>query len=228
MNNSKLKKLIKYAGAPLLVILVYGSLAILYRTFDLPSQEEVLSLVRSYYKDYGYWLIFVSALIEGMLLVNWYFPGSIVIVLGVSLAYPDPLKAAALVGLVTIGFFVSAVINYALGRYGWYRLMLKFGLKGTLDGAKNKLEQKGLTIVFSSYIHPNLGALTATSAGILHLSFTRFALYSIVALICWNTMWGLLAYVFGEVMLNYLSYFIGAVLMIWVSHSMIKFYRQKV
>jgi membrane protein DedA with SNARE-associated domain len=226
-SGNKFAKFFKFAGLPVALFLFYVTMVSLYELFNLPSQEQILDVARSYYDQHGYWLIFVSALIEGVLLVNWYFPGSIVIVFGVSLAYPDPLKAFYLVLLITLGFLISAVINYGLGRYGWYRLLLKFGLQEPLSNMQRRLQESGLVIIFSSYIHPNLGALTATSAGILQLSFKKFLLYSVAALLCWNMLWGIVAFIFGEVLLDYLTYLIGLFLLVWVLLLSVKFKNKK-
>lgn len=107
--------------------------------------------------------------------------------------------------LVVVGFFLTALFNYVLGRYGWYHILLKFGLRKPLEVAKSKLEAKGLRILFTTYIHPNFGALSATAAGILHLSFWRFFLYSLVSIIIWNSIWTIIFYYFGTALLNHVN-----------------------
>lgn len=188
-------RIAKYPLILLGLLLLFESL---YRLFSLPSDQELLALSEKYYSEYGYRVVFIAAFLEGLLLINWYVPGSVVAILGVTLAKQSGLSPFFTVSLIVIAFFSTSVINYFLGRYGWYRLLLKFGLQKPLDEARIKIAKAGLPIVFSSSIHPNLGALTATSAGILHLSFRRFCLYSFSGLIFWDSLWGLIIYYLGE------------------------------
>lgn len=222
------KEFLKVASVPLVLIGVIGAFLLLYRLLDLPNNEEIIRFVHSYYDQYGYSVVFVGALIEGALLINWYLPGSIVIIFGVVFAKGDPIKAAIMILLVVMGFTITSFFNYALGKYGWYRLLLKFGLQKPLQSFRAKVEAKGLSIIFSTYIHPNLGALTATSAGILQLPFKKFAQYSILALVAWNTLWGVVAYFSGPIILNHVSTTtVLAVLLIWLAIVGYKFLKQK-
>lgn len=208
-------------------ILMFSAFMALYQLFDMPTTEEVIAFIKKYYDQYGYWLVFLGALAEGALLLNWYLPGSLVVVMGVVFSKPDPVKAALIVVLIIVGFFLTTLFNYALGRYGWYRLLLKLGLQKPLDETRAKVESKGLPIVFSTYIHPNLGALTATCAGILRLPFKQFCLYSIGALVAWNTLWGLVAYFAGPQILNYLTTpTIIAALLIYMIYAGIKHWKK--
>lgn len=158
---------------PLILFFLFGIFVGLYKYLNLPSAEKIVVLTKKYYDVYGLWVVFFGALTEGLLLVNWYVPGSIVVVFEVIFARPDPVKATITVGLIILGFFLTSLLNYGLGKYGWYKIFLKLGLKNPLEKIKYKVENKGLAIIFSTYFHPNLGALTATSAGILNLPFKK-------------------------------------------------------
>ncbi len=213
------RQFLKVAALPLVLLAAYLALYGIWTFFDLPSREAIVETAREYYEVHGYWVVLIGALVEGALLINWYFPGSVIILLGVVLAVESKeLNVIAVVGLATVGFFIASMANYALGRFGWYRLLLRFGLQTPMMNAKQKLEWYGLPIVFATYIHPNLGALTATSAGILHVSFKRFLAYSAGALLLWNSFWGLIAFLFGPTAIEILNSgpLILGVLFIWI------------
>ena len=90
-------------------------------------------------------------------------------------------------------------------------------MSATFDEMQEKTKNRGLSLIFLTYIHPNLGALTAASAGILRLPFKKFLAYSLAALILWNSLWGLLAYFAGPQLLEYIGpQLILAVLLIWI------------
>jgi hypothetical protein len=85
-----------------------------------------------------------------------------------------------------------------LGRYGWYKLLVKFGLKEQLEHAKTKLTKQGLNAVIFSYWEPNLASITATAAGVLDFSFRIFSLYSLSGVILWSVFWGAIIFVLGD------------------------------
>lgn len=222
------KELLKYISVPLILMLMYLIFISLYSFFGLPSDEEIIASAGEYYEKYGYWTVFIGALGEGLLLLNWYLPGSIVVVLGVIFAKEAGLSVVGMIALVVAGFFITTLINYVLGRFGWYKLLLKIGLEKPLDNIKAKTEKVGPKIIFSTYIHPNLGALTATSAGILKFPFVRFSLYSLAALVLWNTMWGILVYFIGPFILKLLStVMVVLILIIWTGFLVYRHHKVK-
>ena len=180
------------------LLLIYGA----WRFFGMPPEEEIIGIARTYFDRYGLGILLLSALIEGTLLVGWYYPGSLVIFLGVILAGQDVKKVFFAVMTISVGLFFAYIINFLLGKYGWYKLLLKFGLKDALEDTKHRVEKYGLSAIFMSYWQPNLAALVATSAGILGFSFKKFLIFSVVAIILWNTFWGVLVYFIGERILS--------------------------
>jgi membrane protein DedA with SNARE-associated domain len=193
-----MEKLWRVIRIPLVVLITFFAVGMLYRALNLPSAEEFVNLARDYYGRYGYTVVFVAALIEGLLFINWYFPGSAVAVIGVVFAKEAGLSVAFTVFLIMLAFFITSLINYALGKYGWYRLFLRFGLEKPLAKAHQRVERVGLPLVFFSSVHPNISALTATSCGVLSLSFRDFCFYSAIGLAFWGTLWGVIIYYFGS------------------------------
>lgn len=195
-------KWFQYLALPIIVIILYIGLIYLYKLTGLPSSDEIIASVTKYYETYGYWVILIGALAEGALLVNWYLPGSIVVALGVVFAKEAGLSVILMLTLVVVGFFTTALLNYAAGRFGWYHVLLKLGLKNPLEKVQSKVADKGLKILFTTYVHPNFGALAATASGILKLPFKTFALYSFISILAWNSLWTLLFYYFGSALLD--------------------------
>lgn len=198
------------------------------KLLDLPSEDELILITKNFYLNYGYLVVFIAAIIEGALFINWYLPGSVVIVLGVVFAKDASLNVILVIAFITLGFLLTAVMNYFLGSFGWYRLFMKLGLKAPMDRAKIKMEKYGLPVIFGTYFHPNMGALAATSAGILKLPFVIFFLYSLSALVLWNTLWGVAVYFFGMVIIKTLSpWTIVTGLAIWIIYLLIRFKQGK-
>lgn len=207
------------ALVPLSVLGIFLLFYIAWRFFGLPPQEELVEIARYYFDKYGLAILLVSALIEGTVLVGWYYPGSLVIFLGVILAGKDVPRVVEAVIVITAGLFFAYVFNFLLGKYGWYRLLLKFGLREALEDAKARVVRHGLPAIFMSYWQPNLAALVATSAGILDFSFKKFLAYSLVAALVWNTFWGTLVYIIGERALSLVGLrFILLAIFLWIAY----------
>lgn len=227
--NTNLKEFLKYASLPMILLAFFGLFALLYQIFDLPSYTEINAWVKEIFVDHGYWVVFVGAIAEGLLFVNWYLPGSVVVVMGVALARDSGLSVLWMTTLITAGFFLTAVFNYALGRFGWYRLLMKLGLADTLNKTKKKVEKHGHKIIFGTYFHPNVGALTATSAGILRLSFYRFLLFSILALIIWNTLWTIVVFISGPAIVEIVNFKnLLIIISSWIVVLLLIFIRKKI
>ncbi len=216
---------LKSALVPIILLGMFSLLVLAYAIFDLPTFDEAVAASSRYYAEHGYWVALTGALAEGTLFINWYLPGSIVVVFGVVFARENSLYAPAVVGVIMIGFMLAMILNYFLGRFGWYRLFLRLGLKEPLERIKQRLENRGSSLIFGSYFHPNVGALTATSAGILRFPVGKFLKYSAIALVLWNTLWGVAAYFAGPAILHiFNSYFIVAGLLIWIGVIALKFF----
>jgi len=214
---------------PLIFLMSFLLFVVVYRFLGLPNGQELIDIAKNYYNNYGYITIFIASLIEGLLVVNWYLPGSLVIVLGVILSAGNPIRVVFMVAIITIAFLITSVINYVFGRYAWYRFLLFLGLRVPLEKMKQRVEKHGLVLIFSTYFHPNIGALTALSSGILRLPFIRFLVYSIIALILWNVFWGLVVYLVGPIILNFLHMtFLIAIFTCCLLFAIIKYFRKRI
>jgi membrane protein DedA with SNARE-associated domain len=223
--NAKLKNFIKLFSVPLILLAIYLSVYMVWKLLDLPSDAELVVIVKNWFATYGLWIVFVGALIEGFLLLGQYFPGGFIIFLGVISAGKHIPRAAEVVSIVCLAFFISYTLNYWVGKYGWYRLLIKFGLKQSLEHAKEKLEKQGLNAVILSYWEPNLASITATAAGILQIPLRKFQIYSAVGIIVWNIFWGVLVYSLGENALKIVGFkYIIVIFLIWVAVILIKHY----
>lgn len=223
--NPKVKEFFKVISIPLILMGIYLSMYLIWQLLGLPSDEQLIPIVKGWFKTYGLWIVFVGALIEGFFLLGQYFPGGFIIFLGVISAGDDIPRAALVVLVVSISFFISYTLNYLIGKYGWYKLLMKFGLGGSLEKSKQKLEKQGLNAVFLSYWEPNLASITATAAGVLHIPLVKFSLYSAAGIIVWNIFWGTLVYVLGESAITAIGLkYVFIIFGIWVGILLIKNY----
>ena len=193
-----------------LVILVIFN--VVWKYYHLPNQEDLIKYIQSFFLEYGLWVIFISSILESMLFIGWYFPGSLVIFLGVAATSGHPVLAARTVLAVCVGMLTGYTFNYFLGRYGWYKLLIKFGFKEQLVKIERRLIDKGMFASFFLYIMPGFGSLLSTAFGVLKFSFVRFLVFTTIMVLFWNTIWGILVYFFGmslfKLLTNSLSMFV--------------------
>jgi len=191
---------------PLALIVIFFIGDVVWRAFGLPDVQGTIEIIKGLFATYGYPLVFLSALIEALLLVGLYVPGSVALVLSATLAGQGVLNIWLVILLITLGFLIAVIINYALGRYGWYRVLVRFGLKDALERMKLRAEKGGMKLIHLTYLNPNLASLSATSFGILHINFGKFLFHSIIAFIYWNILWGFSFYFLGDWVEEYLDY----------------------
>ena len=222
-----LNKIWKIAGIPIIFLIAFSTFFFLWRLLDLPSDEELLRIVESSFDKYGYFIMPVSALIEGFIFAGFYYPGSFVIFLGVILS--DSISQLfVLLILVTLGLSLAHIINFALGRYGWHKLLVAVGFRTPIENAKRRLTKYGLRAIFLSYWMPNLASLTATAAGIMHYPFKKFLLYSLIATITWNTVWAAVVYTLGEAALKIVGIqFVLVIIFGWILLNLISSRKKK-
>lgn len=214
--------MLKKIRLPLIILGVFCFLLLLRKLFPTFEEQKLIETIRTYYLGYGVITVFLAALIEGLLVVGWYLPGGVVVFLGVILSANNPLLAVYSVGATILGFLLAYTINYFLGRFGWYRLFTRFGLKGALEEVKPRVEKHLCKSIFFSYWQPNLGTLVATSAGILRTPFSHFLLYSTIATVLWSSFWGTVTYFLGMTIISYLETVFLLVLTSWIIFLVIK------
>ncbi len=217
------KSLLKAISFPLMILCVAAALYFSWRLLGLPSDDSMIATARSYFERYGLITVFVSALLEGVLLAGVYYPGSLVIFLGVIFSIGNPMQAIQTVATVAVALSIAYTFDYFVGKYGWYRLLLVFGLQGPLASAEHRFSKYGTRAIFLTYWHPNLAALTATAAGILKIPFFSFCFFSILSTVLWNTFWGVLVYNLGEASLSLMGMpFILFFVSVWIIVLLIK------
>jgi membrane protein DedA with SNARE-associated domain len=192
------RRVLKLIGLPLALLAIFVSLYAIWLILDLPPEATLIPLAKDYFGRYGLITVLLGAILEGLLLIGWYFPGTIVIVVALLLAGDDPLQVAQIGVAAAIGVCVAYGVNFFAGKYGWYRMFVAFGLKEGLERAKDKLSKFGLSAIFTTYWQFNLASLISTAAGILQFSFGQFFLVSTIAAFAWMAFWSSLIFFFGQ------------------------------
>jgi len=225
-DKEDFKTILKILSFPLILLAMFLILTLIWNIFNLPSLDEFVNIVTNFFDKYGIIVIFISSLIEGLLLIGNYFPGGFVIFIGIISAGESVLKAANIIIFVSAGLFIAYLINYFVGKYGWYKLFLKLGLKKQIEKSKDKLASHAFSTIFLSYWIPNLAAITATAAGIMGVEIKKFISYSAMAVILWTSILGIAVFIIGQAILDIASnvYYIIIIFLVWALIITAKYY----
>ncbi len=208
---------------PVLFIILFLSLQYGWSAIGLPTQDEMIVKVQSFFALYGLWMIFISSFLEAMLFIGWYFPGSLVIFLGVASTTGNPEKAVQTVLAVCAGMLLGYIFNYLLGKFGWYKVLIKFGFKDELLKIEKRVQDKGMIGAFFFYVMPGMGCLLSTAFGVLKFNFFKFLSFTALMVFFWNILWGVLVYHFGmsvfKLLTNGVFAFLAFSAYIWYLHS---------
>jgi membrane protein DedA with SNARE-associated domain len=220
-----LKDIFQKIKLPLFIIIFFVTLILLWNLFNLPSEEQLTEMARGYFDKYGLITVFIASVIEGTLLAGWYAPGGLVIFLGVILS-GDPKQAFLSVLCTIAGFMIAWTLNFFTGKFGWYKLLLKLGVKSSLEKAQEQFTKNGFKTIYLSYWEPNLASLISTSAGIAQVPIRKFLTVSLIATVFWCAFWGTSAYIFGTEILKYLGGIFFVAIIGWVIFITIKHIKQ--
>ncbi len=192
-----LRHYLKLLSLPLTLFAVYFLLALFWDFFNFPEAAQLMEMIRSWFAHYGLPVLFISSIVESMLMFGSYFPG--VFVIFISAIFARSIEELTLVvSVATLGLLIGHLVSYLLGRYGWYKLLIKFGLRKSIEVAQEKLISRGPLAIFLSYWLPSLGALMDTAAGVIQMKFRTFLTYSVISSVFWNSLVAGVIYVVGE------------------------------
>src|ERR1044072_1515771 len=104
-----MRRALKIVAFPLAVLAVFGLLYAIWRALDLPPEETLAQIAKTYLDRYGVVIVLVSAYLEGLLLIGWYFPGNLVVVLALILAAGEPSRFVTIAAIAGAGLFSAYV-----------------------------------------------------------------------------------------------------------------------
>ena len=221
-----LRRALRIVAFPLAVLAVFGLLYAIWLALDLPPEQTMAAVAKDYLDRYGVVIVLIAAYLEGLLLIGWYFPGTLVIVLALIFSAPQPGRFVLVAAVAGTGLFGAFVTNFFAGKYGWYRLLLAFGLREALENAQRRLTKYGLSAIFTTFWQANLASCISTAAGILQFPAARFMVYAFAAEALWTAFWASIIFFLGGAALSLVGFrMILLLIMLWIAVRLI--YRWK-
>lgn len=221
-----LRRASRIVALPLALLATFGLLYAIWLALDLPPEETLAQIAKGYLDRYGVVIVLISAYLEGLLLIGWYWPGNLVIVLALIFAAPEPGRFMLVAATAGTGLLGAYVTNFFAGKYGWYRLLLAFGLREPLENAQRRLNKYGLSAIFTTYWQANIASCISTAAGVLQFPPGRFLVYSLIAEALWVTFWASIIFFLGSAALALVGFrMILILILLWIAGRFI--YRWK-
>lgn len=223
-----MKAIVKFISPglfPFTICLFLIGFIVLYRMLNLPSPQELIFFIEKWFNQYGLWLLFFAAFVEGVFVVGLYFPGSLAIALAVYTLGKTPLDLFFIGSISFMAFFIANILNYYLGKYGYYKFLLLIGKNDTIDKMQNTMLKHGRRTFFFTGFFPNFIAITSVCAGISNMSILKTIYLQATSLFFWVTVWTIVgSLIIKQVNLqdNNQSLYILALIFLWGVYLVIK------
>ncbi|MGI8504283.1 MAG: DedA family protein [Hassallia sp.] len=175
--------------APFLFALAFAIFTVVYRSVGLPPPAEIADIAMGLYSEYGSLTLLVAAFVEGIFMINVYFPGSFVILLAVFLSNKNVHELGLIVVLCWTGFVLAGQLNYWIGKAGFYTALLRLGKKDVIDRMRCWMDKRGTMAIVVAAIHPNFLAVSQVCMGISQEGYKRNFTLSAISLAIWVPLW---------------------------------------
>ena len=167
--------------------------------------SDLLTTIRPYLAQYGYWALFGAILLETF---GMPVPGETLLIAAALLASQGEMH---LVPLLLIGWAAAVAgdnIGYAIGRFGGRKLVLRYGnyvliSEQRLQKAEGFFRRFGGAVVVVARFFAILRQLNGIVAGTVKMNWHRFLVYNILGAALWVSFWTMLFYKLGEKAFRY-------------------------
>lgn len=212
---------------PLILLVVYLAFFAVMKSV-LPTSEEWILAFESFYRKYGYEIIFMAAAAESLVLVNLFIPGVITMAMGAIFARSGGIDLAGVILAASMGAILGYMLDFTLGYFGFSEIIKKLGYNALLEKVNKRVKRYGVFGLVLSFAYPSVGSFVSLSAGTIGWRFGNFAIICALATFAWMSVWGILIYALGNIFLTILTKYaflvlavitLGLILGIFIEHS---------
>jgi membrane-associated protein len=201
---------------PLLLIVGYIILVFFARGI-LPSSDELITIFSKLYASYGYQILFISALMEALILVNLFVPGQVAMALGIVFARSGETELGLVVFVVALGSILGYTIDFLLGYFGFSSVIKKIGYGHVVVQADKQFAKLGTKGFILGFVQSNIASILSFVAGTSGMSWRVFMTITILATFFWVGIWSLIIYALGDVVLLIIRKYMFLVILIFLS-----------
>lgn len=213
---------------PVFGLVIYLSVFFVFRG-TLPSGQELVADFGAIYAKFGYKIIFLAALLETLIFINFLVPGQLAMVLGIVFAKTGYINLQLVIVTIIAGALCGYLIDYLIGYFSFYNAFKKTEYVKYLKKAQIQITKLGVRALFLGFIHATVGSFTSVAAGTLNLNLFKFSLVALIATTFWTCLWGALIYSFGDLFISlltkYLIFLLAAFIIFMISLKVINLKR---
>ncbi len=189
----------------------------------LPSSAELSTSLKFLFSQYGFVAVAILTFFENLAVLNFYFPGSVIILTAMTLTAGDPPRAI----LTYITYLFSALIAQHINFF-WGLLLKGKNQPITISSLPRFTEKTTLWLRFLIlFSHPQLASLCSIQTGSEGHKYRKILPYLFISTFIWSTFWGLTMYFIGlwnsaSIDFKYLTYLY---VIAWLSINALKYAR---
>lgn len=148
----------------------------------------------------GYWIVLLVALLESLVLVGIFIPGTVLVVLAGFLAAKGYLDIGDLIWFAAIGAILGDGISFYLGKKGThlFRPNSKLFKLSYLEKGEQFLKRHGTKSVFFGRFLGPIRPISPFVAGMFKMDAKRFYFWNVLSAFAWAVLYVLLGYFFGQ------------------------------
>src|SRR5581483_3983179 len=164
---------------------------------------NLFEILVPFFSHWGYLIIFSSVFLESLPLIGYISPGGISLILGGFLAKILVLNFWVAAIIAFVGALVGDLVAYGLGHAYGHRFLRQFGhyffLKEAHLAQTERLLQThtGKAIIFGRFSYITR-SITPFLGGVSNISFRKFLIYDLVAILIWDLSYLLIGFVVGQ------------------------------
>jgi membrane-associated protein len=151
---------------------------------------DIFAFLQGHFTSHGYWTLAITLLLEN---AGIPVPGETVLLFASFLAHEhEELSLGLIILVATLACTAGDNLGYWIGRYGGRRLLDRhqrfFHISDrTLARGEKLFQQYGaVTILFARFVF-GMRVIAGPLAGVLAMSWRKFAIYNFVGAACWVT-----------------------------------------
>lgn len=164
---------------------------------------SLLEILRQYFQEYGYYLLFIILTMENTVALGLVVPGETVLLVASFLAAQGDLSLGGVILSASAGALVGNNLGYLLGRQGGRPLINRFGKyffvsRERVEAAERYFDKHGHQAVFIGRFAAGIRVFVAALAGASRMHYSKFLAYTLASVLLWTTGVALVGYLFGR------------------------------
>lgn len=161
------------------------------------NTAELITLIESLYKSYGYLIVFISSFLE-ITPLGWAVPGGLLLSVGGFFAYSNNLSLVGMLVFGWAGAWTVFVLAYYFGITTGTQFIKIFKQEKNARQAEILLEKHGAVILTTSMLASLTRFWVAYVAGIKRYKFSKFLVYSGLASLTWSSLMIVIGFLAGS------------------------------